>query len=269
MSALPRAAIRNVIGGVLLLCMASASAAADRLDDIVKRGTLNVAVSMFLPWTMKNKSDQLIGFEIDVARKVAAELGVEPKFTVYPWDNIFEAVGTGDADLIAASVSITAGRALLVSYSDPYSEDGVSLATNTPMTANFSGFKDFDKPGVTIGTVAGTVYADVAKRKFSRAKIKEFLEPTDAETAVLEGNVHAYAASVVETRFLALEYPQTLDVPLAEPLQSSRAAFAVRRGEFGFVNFLNAWIIEHEANEWLIERRRYWFESRDWQDQVD
>lgn len=243
--------------------LASVPAQADRLDDIQKRGTLNVAVSLFSPWTMKDKNGALIGFEVDVARKVSSSLGVTANLIVYTWEDVLPAIEAGDIDMVAAGVVITAERALQASFSDPYSEDGVSIVTNTPLTEDFGGVADFNRPSVKIGMVKGTNYAQVAKKKFDKATIREFLETREAQAAVLSGNVHAYAASAVETTFLALDHPDILDVPL-EPIRRSRAAFAVPRGEFGFVNFLNAWIIEHEADDWLVERRTYWFESRSW-----
>ena len=43
---------------------------ADVLDEILERGTIRVGVAEFVPWTLKNKAGELIGFEIEVARKV-------------------------------------------------------------------------------------------------------------------------------------------------------------------------------------------------------
>lgn len=254
---------KTIFLGALLSLLAFSQAQADRLDDIQKRGTLNVAVSLFSPWTIKTKDGTLIGFEIDVARKVARSLGVEANFVVYTWEDVLPAIAEGEIDLVAAGTVITAERALKTSFSNPYSEDGVSLVTNTAMTSTFSSIADFNRPSVKIGMVRGTTYAQVAKKKFDRATIREFLETKDATQAVLDGTVHAYAASVVQTRFLAMDNADILDVPL-EPLRRSRAAFAVPRGEFALVNFLNAWIIENEADDWLSERRAYWFQSLNW-----
>ena len=47
-------------------------------------------------------------------------------------------------------------------------------------------------------------------------------------------------------------------------LPSTVEGFAVRKGEPGFINFLNAWIAYWKADGWLDERRRYWFETLDW-----
>ena len=47
------------------------------IETITKRGKMKVGMSTFVPWAMRDKQGELIGFEIDVAKKVAADLGVD------------------------------------------------------------------------------------------------------------------------------------------------------------------------------------------------
>jgi hypothetical protein len=46
------------------------------------------------------------------------------------------------------------------------------------------------------------------------------------------------------------------------------AAFAVRRGDMDFINYLNSWIETRTVNKWLERRRNYWFASMDWADRL-
>ena len=50
------------------------------IETIKKRGKLMVGMSTFVPWAMRNKQGELIGFEIDVAKKVAEDMGVDIEF---------------------------------------------------------------------------------------------------------------------------------------------------------------------------------------------
>ena len=50
------------------------------IESAMKRGKLRVGMSTFVPWAMRNKKGDLIGFEIDVATKVAKDLGIEVEF---------------------------------------------------------------------------------------------------------------------------------------------------------------------------------------------
>ena len=62
------------------------------LETIKKRGELRVGLSTFVPWAMRDKNGELIGFEIDVARKVAEDMGVGVDFVPTAWDGIIPAL---------------------------------------------------------------------------------------------------------------------------------------------------------------------------------
>ena len=66
--------------------------AGDLIADIQKRGTLKVGMSTFVPWAMRDKKGELIGFEIDVATKLAKDMGVEVEFVPTAWSGIIPAL---------------------------------------------------------------------------------------------------------------------------------------------------------------------------------
>ncbi len=249
---------------LLLLLLFSGGLRADALDAIRERGAVRVGVALFVPWTMKAESGELYGFEVDVARKIAEDIGVKPELKLYEWEQIIPALEKGEIDMIAAGMAITPARALKVNFSQPYSESGVSLATNTAKTRNFKKLEELNAPGIVISTVEETISADVARQLFSKAKVVAFKTSEQAEQAVLSGEAHAYIASIVETRFLALQHPDKIDQPMKKPLLGSVSGFGVRRGEQQWLNFLNAWIAAREADKWLPTRHKYWFDSLDW-----
>ena len=61
------------------------------IETIMKRGKVKVGMATFVPWAMRNKAGDLIGFEIDVATKLAADLGVEIEFVPTAWSGIIPA----------------------------------------------------------------------------------------------------------------------------------------------------------------------------------
>ena len=79
--------------GALLLAGAPgpadhAEAAESAIDDVLRRGVLNVGMSTFVPWAMRDKEGNLVGFEIDVARRLE-DLGVEANFVPTAWTASF------------------------------------------------------------------------------------------------------------------------------------------------------------------------------------
>ena len=248
----------------LFVLFFSASAGADVLDDILETSTIRVGVAEFAPWTMKSESGELIGFEIDLARKLAKDMGVKPEFKVYDWEEIIPALQRGEIDIIAGGMAITPARALQVEFSRPTAESGIGLCTNTAMTQDFNTFEELNNGKVLIATVENAHAVDVAEVLFDRANVKTFATAEIAEKEVLEGRAHAYLAGMPHVRFLAMRHSELIDVPVADPLLAHSESLAVRKGEQGLLNFLDAWVTARQTDKWLPTTRNYWFATMDW-----
>ena len=90
------------------------------IEAAMKRGKLRVGMSTFVPWAMRNKKGELIGFEIDVATKVAKDLGIEVEFVPTAWSGIIPALIAGKFDVIIGGMSVTTKRNLTVNFTAPY-----------------------------------------------------------------------------------------------------------------------------------------------------
>jgi polar amino acid transport system substrate-binding protein len=238
------------------------------LQSVLEKGTLRVGVSLFTPWTLKNKDGQLVGFEMDVARQLAKDLSVQPEFHVFDWEKIVPALLNREIDIIAAGMVITPQRALKVNFSQPYDSSGIGLVTNIPLTKTFRGPEDLNKKEVTITAVTGTIAEDLARRVFPQATIKTFPSSQEALKAVTIGKVYGYVEHEPITTFAALDHSDTVDEPLSKPLLETKTGFAVNKGDPDFLNFLNAWIISHSADTWLTSIHKYWFEGIEWRKDV-
>ena len=253
---------------ILLLsaCALALPAQARTLQQVLNEGTLRVGVALAAPWTLRADSGELAGFEIDVARKLAADMRVRPEILVYSFADLVRALETQEIDLIAAGLAITPERALHVNFSAPYASGGVSLATNTMRTADVQRFEELNADRYRVAAVEGSVAAALARRLLPNAQLREFASTEAASAALVEGDADAYLEEEPVPTFLALEHAGRIDVPIANPLLPTHAAFAVNKGDVDFLAFLNAWITAREADTWLATTYSYWFESLDWRD---
>jgi polar amino acid transport system substrate-binding protein len=247
-----------------LLMLVFANVQADVLEDILKRGTVRVGVSLFVPWSIQDESGGLSGFEIDVANKLAEDMGVEPEYKVYVWEDIIPAVIKGEIDIIAGGMAITPERALKINFSRPYADSGITLAANTEMTRDITRLEELNNPSITIAVVSKTAANELAPHLFNKSNIKVFGTAKEVEEAILNGKVHAWLASIPQPEFLALQHPDKVDVPLAQPLLPYKAGFGIKKREQEWLNFLNAWITAREADKWLSATHKYWFQSLKW-----
>ncbi len=249
---------------IAFLILVVANAQADVLQDIQKRGTVRVGVSLFSPWTIQDEAGELSGFEIDVANKLAEDMGVKPEYKIYIWEDIIPAVMKGEIDIIAGGMAITPERALKINFSQPYADSGISLATNTEMTRDIKRLEELNQKTITIAVVSKTASNELAPRLFNKSTIKVFNTAKEAEQAVLNGEVHAWLASMPQPEFLALEHPEKVDLPLAKPLLPYKAGFGIKKGEQEWLNFLNSWVTARQADMWLSATHKHWFQSLKW-----
>lgn len=263
-----RKLIRHGAAIVVLALTVVMSVCADDLNEILERGTMRVAVSEYAPWCMRAADGGLVGFEIDVANKIAADMGVTAEFEVYDWDRLIPALREGEVDVIIAGMSITPGRALKVDFTRPYAESGTTLVTHTENTRDIDSLESLNAAGITIGAVAETTNADLVRRLFDKARMRSYGASGEAEKALLAGELDAYVTTVPEARFLVLANPSVVDLPLAKPLLTAKEGIAVRRGEHAWRNFLDAWIVARDADEWIPTAHEYWFNSLEWTDRV-
>jgi len=253
---------------MVLLMFLSVEIQADTMDDILERETLTVGVALFEPWTMQDESGKLTGYESEVAKKIALDLGVKPEFIGYKWEDIIPALRKGEIDVIAGGMAITPARARKINFSNPYADSGISLATNTSMTRNIKSLDELNKKNIIISGVSGSVSYELATRLFKNANVKAYKTSKEATDAVISGEAHAYVATSPQPKFLALKYPQKIDIPMTKPLISYKAAFGIKKGEQEWLNFLNAWITARTADKWLSATHKHWFGSLGWRKEV-
>lgn len=255
---------RTSILCVLLAAQGLSSPAAPRpLQDVLNAGSLRVGIVLSPPWAMR-EDRELSGFEVEVAQKLAADMGIDVDFRVLPWERLIPALEFGEIDLIAAGLTVTPERALHVNFSDPYASGGVSLATNLRKTEQVETFADLNAADYRIGAVAGSVAWALAERLLHDATLVEFEDTDAAGAALVAGEIDGFLENEPVPTFLALEHPGVIDEPLARPLLETQAAFAVAKGDPDFLAFLDAWIVARTADTWLPTTYNYWFESLRW-----
>jgi polar amino acid transport system substrate-binding protein len=243
-------------------------AAARELQDVLNTDTLRVGITLFAPWAARDPRGEYLGFEVDVAKQLAADMGVKAQLLAYDVDRLIPALESGEIDIIAAGLTITPERALHVNFSAPYAESGVGLATHVERTANVTDATALDNEEFTIAAVEDSVGAQLARRLWPRARVQLFTSVEDASKALLAGEVHGFVEDEPVPTFLALEHPGVIDVPTTRPLLLSPAGFAVTKGDPDFLAFLNAWITARQADTWLPTTQSYWFASLRWRERL-
>ncbi len=238
------------------------------LEQVLERGVLRVGFATFVPWAMKDKTGQFTGFEIEVARRLAKDMGVTVEFVPTKWSGIIPALLTGKFDIIAGGMGILPERNLKVNFSRPYEYSGMSIMAHKEVAAGFDSLADFNAPGVTVVARIGTTAADAVKKFMPRADMRLFDGESQAIQELLNGRAHAMVASAPLPAFTVADNPDKLFLPLEETFTREPIGFAVRKGDPDFLNFLDNWILVMDSQGWLKERYAYWFTTKEWESEI-
>jgi polar amino acid transport system substrate-binding protein len=234
------------------------------IETIKKAGVIRIGLSIFTPWSMRDLNGELAGFELDVGRALASDMGVDVEFVPTAWDGIIPQLMSGNFDVIISGMSITPARNLTVNFSDPYAYSGLTVLANTSMTAGFT-LADYNKPEVTFAARRGATPATVIAQLFPNAALLLFDEDGAATQEVLNGNAHATMMAEPSPSTEVRRYPGVLSTPFEQTFLATGEGFAMRKGDIDALNFFNNWIAVRHASGWLKERNDYWFKGNDWE----
>jgi L-cystine transport system substrate-binding protein len=144
------------------LVLSAAARADDLLDQVKQRGTLQIALEgTFPPFDYKAPNGELEGYDVDVAKAVAAKLGVKPVFITTEWSGIIAGLQSSRYDVIVNQVSITPERQKALDFSPPYTYSTAQLIQRKDDSRQFKSLDELK--GHKLGVSLGSNYNDMAK----------------------------------------------------------------------------------------------------------
>lgn len=132
-------------------------------------------------------SKEYVGFDMDLARALAKQMGYELQIQNIGFDGLIPALEAGNIDIIVSGMSITEERAKKISFSKPYYKSGLSIVVKAD-NATIKTFKDLE--GKNIAVQIGTTGAEEA-RKIKNAKVREYNSNSEAYMELKAGGVDA------------------------------------------------------------------------------
>jgi len=241
---------------------------ASTIEKVIRSGKLRVGMSTFVPWAMQDKKGEWIGFEIDVAKKLAKDMGVKVQLVPTKWEGLIPSLLTGKFDIIIAGMMGTPQRALKINFTQPYDFSEMNLVANKKVAAGFNTAADFNRPEVTVLCRNGTTAVPAVKRVLPKAKLLLFSENGPMVQELLNGKAHVVVASSPEPAQLAHKYPKTLRF-IDESLGREPISIGVRKGDPDTLAYLNNWITVVRNQGFIQEKVDYWWKGMDWRDRIE
>jgi polar amino acid transport system substrate-binding protein len=233
--------------------------AVDTLATVRQRGVLRVGVVQVAPMVMTDRSGTTVGFSVDVARRLAADLGVRIEFVETWWTDVIPQLLDGHTDVIITGLWMNVPRALVVNFTQATASEGIYLIASRPLAAQRRSLDAFNQPGVKIAVSTDPAQQSIARARFPRATVTPVED--DPLLVVTEGRAQAAVVATLAADAVVASAPARWFLPSHEPLARTSAAMAVRKGDPDFLAFLNTWLDMQRESGWLAERARHWATS--------
>jgi polar amino acid transport system substrate-binding protein len=249
-----------------LLAFASPAVAGTTMDRINESGVLRVGVTGGQPpLNMKTKSGEIIGMEVDLARALAASMGVKVQFVAKDFASLLTAVEKGDVDIALSGVTMTAKRNRKVAFAGPYFVSGKGLITTSASLAKADDPSDIGAGTFTLVALKGSTSYDLLKKAAaSNSKVVPVKDYDEGIEMVISGKADAMLADYPICLVAALQNPDAGIQGVIAPLTFEPLGGAVSGDDALFLNLVDNYFDALEGTGLMEMLRAKWFENGSW-----
>jgi polar amino acid transport system substrate-binding protein len=209
------------------------------LDRISQRGVLVVGTAGSMPpFNMTTREGDVIGLEPDMAKLMAAEMGVKLRFEVMPFSELLPALEAGKVDLILSQMTITGKRNMKVAFVGPYFISGKSFVTKIKWIASVKKTSQVNSPKTTVVALKGSTSEAFVKKNLPKAKFVQAMNYDDAVEMVLKGKVDAMIADYPICVLTILRNPDQGLISVITPLSYEPIGIALPGNDPLMVNWM-------------------------------
>ncbi|MFA4875624.1 MAG: transporter substrate-binding domain-containing protein [bacterium] len=244
-------------------CSARAEKRAD-LEEILQNRTLRVGTEAgYIPFEMRNKNGDYIGFDVEMAAALAENLGVPLQIVNMGAEGLIPGLLTDKFDLLIAGVTITPERAKTVQFSDPYFTTGLTALLANKHKGRITRVEQLNDPKFVLTTVAGTTGDIVVKTQLPKATRRQMENATDATNEVRLGKADGFVFDQPFLMILARKYADQV-FALEKPFKQENFGVVMRQGRPELLNRVNTFIKTWKASgNWKQLYQKY-FVTMEW-----
>jgi ABC-type amino acid transport substrate-binding protein len=223
---------------ILTLALASCGREPDIWQTIQETGILRVGLDpTYPPFAVATEND-LFGFDVDLARALADELGLQVQFGYFGYDGLYEALEAGQTDVLISALVIDETRTQDFAYSEPYFNAGQMLIVTNGSTIEEMADLQNSALAVELGS-EGHVIAQEWTRRLAGLEVMPFNTPAEAVAAAANLTASATLLDHINARLLLAAQPTSLQLA-PTPVTVEPYAFVVRLEDDQLLEHLNS-----------------------------
>lgn len=247
---------------VALIAGCSKKSAVDNsLEDLLARGEFVLGLDdSFPPLGFRNDANEIVGFDIDLAKEVASRLGVKFRAQPIDWNSKEQELATGNIDCIWNGLTITELRQKTISFTKPYLNNAQVVVVKK--SSNIKTLADLAQK--TIGLQAGSSASDAVEAavdfKKSIKSVIEFKENITALNDLEIGGVDGVVMDLVVANYAIATSGKDFEV-LAEGLLPESFGVGFRKNDVKLTEKVQSILEEMAADKTVEAISTKWFGS--------
>ncbi len=212
------------------------------LNQVIQRNKLVVGMEVkFFPFEYADTHGKPIGFDVDLAKLAAKELGVEIEIKDMEFSGLIPALQGGKIDMIISGMTRTLTRAKTVTFTQPYFETGLCALISNKRAADVTEISQLNAPGRILAVKLGTTGDLITAKLFPKAQVNRFKDETACVMEVVSGRADAFLYDQLSISKHHAQNSETTHAIL-KPFTYEPFAIAIRSGDFDFLNWLNLFV---------------------------
>jgi len=204
------------------------------------------------------QSGDYAGIEAELARGLAAELGMSVRFVDCPWDELLPALLDGKLDIIMSGMTITNERSVRVTFTDAYLQSGQKCLVRNENKNSFPTLSAVQYTTMRVGAEQGTTGNFLVQRNLSLAKKESFPSSEKGVRALMAGKIDMFVSDGPIIWWLAATHESKGLTTLPFFLTEEYTAWAVRKDNPKLLDGANRFIRGWKKNGRLKELLQRW-----------
>lgn len=258
-----------LIALAMTMALFAGTAIAGTLDEIQKRGTLRIGMEPgYMPFELTNQKGEIIGFDVDMARRMAKSMGVELELVSTAWDGIIPALLTDKFDIIMSGMTLTQERNMSINFAQPYIIIGQSVLVAKKLEGVVTSYSDLNDPKYTVGSKLGTTGEQATKRMIGNANYISYETEQEGVLELINGKIDAFIYDLPYNSIAIGQRGADKMFHIDKPFTYEPLAWAVRKGDPDLLNWLNNFLFQIKNDGTYDKIYHKWFVDGSWQKEL-
>lgn len=214
------------------------------LERVPESGVLRVCTTGdYRPFSyLDPATESYTGIDIDMAKNLAASLGVKPRFVATTWVKLLDDLTAGKCDIGMGGISVTLDRAQEAYFGTPYLVDGKAAIARCEEKSKYQSLKGIDRPGVRVIVNPGGTNEAFAKTNIHNATVTTHTDNTTVFDEIVAGRADVMITDSSETEYQARLRPELCAINPDKPFTFGEKAYLLPRGDEEFKEYVDQWV---------------------------